>query len=78
MVGAVSIEEEQLTFEDGVIFCKYLYQSAIHKTLNGVPEEWMIFYKTHDLFEKLGYHFGNKDLERVMFKLNLDNLYSKL
>jgi len=78
MVGAVRIDEEQLTFEDGVIFCKYLYQSAIHKTLNGVPEEWSIFYKTHELFEKLGYHFDSKDLEKVMFKLNLDNLYTKI
>jgi hypothetical protein len=78
MVGAVRMNEEELTFEDGILFGKYLYQSAIHKTLNGVPEEWMIFYKTHDLLEKLGYHFENKDLEKVMFKLNLDNLYSKI
>jgi len=78
MAGAVHIEENQLTFEDGILFCKYLYQGAIHKTLNGVPEEWMIFYKTHELLEKLGYRFDNKDLEKVMFKLNLDNLYTKI
>jgi hypothetical protein len=78
LVGGLRIDEENLTFEDGVLFCKHLYHSAIHKTLNGVPEEWMIFYKTHTLLNELGYHFDNKDLERVMFKLNLDDIYMKI
>jgi hypothetical protein len=38
----------------------------------------MIFYKTHTLLNELGYHFDNKDLERVMFKLNLDDIYMKI
>jgi len=38
----------------------------------------MIHYKTHELFETLGYQFNLKDLERIMFQLNIDNLYSKL
>ena len=67
-----------MTFEDGILFCNYIFQCAIHKTLNGVPEEWMIHYKTHELFETLGYQFNLKDLERIMFQLNIDNLYSKL
>jgi hypothetical protein len=75
---AIYMNEEPLTFEDGIVFCKHLYQSAIHKTLNGVPEEWMIFYKTHEFLDSLGYHFDHKDLEKVMFKLNLDNLFRKL
>jgi len=75
---AKSIDHETLTFEDGVLFCKHLYQCAIHKTLNGVPEEWMIFSKTHEVLENLGYRFDNKDLEKIMFKLNVDNLYKKV
>jgi hypothetical protein len=76
--GAIHINEEQLTFEDGILFCKHLYQSAIHKTLKGVPEEWMIFYKTHEFLETLGYRFDNTDLERVLFKLNLDSIFRRL
>jgi hypothetical protein len=77
-VGGVNIDEETLTFEDGIIFCKHLYQCAIHKTMNGDPEEWIIFYKTYDYLDKLGYHFDTKDLENVLFKLNLDNIYKKI
>jgi len=46
--------------------------------MNGVPEEWIIFYKTHAILNELGYNFGIKDLEKVMFKLNLDDLYKKI
>jgi hypothetical protein len=38
----------------------------------------MIFYRTHEFLDKLGYHFDTKDLEKVMFKLNLDNIFRKL
>ena len=72
------MDEEKLTFEDGVLFCKHVYQCAIHKTLQGVPEEWMIHYKTHELLDTLGYQFDSKNLEKVMFKLNLDNIYTKI
>jgi hypothetical protein len=43
--------------------------------MNGVPEEWIIFYKTNVFLNKLGYNSDIKDLEKVMFKLNLDDLY---
>jgi hypothetical protein len=46
--------------------------------MNGVPEEWIIFYKTHAFLKQLGYSSDVKDLEQVMFKLNLDDLYMKL
>ncbi|HUT00767.1 MAG TPA: hypothetical protein VMY59_10655 [Candidatus Thermoplasmatota archaeon] len=46
--------------------------------MNGVPEEWIIFYKTHTYLSELGYTFNINDLEKVMFKLNLDNLYKKI
>ncbi|MCK5458513.1 MAG: hypothetical protein KAI20_01370 [Thermoplasmatales archaeon] len=45
--------EELLTFEDGVLICKHIFQCAIHKTLNGVPEEWDIFFKIHEILEKI-------------------------
>jgi hypothetical protein len=61
-----------------MLFCRHLYQCAIHKTLNGVAEEWMILYKTHAFLNGLGYHFDNKDLEKVMFKLNVDDVYRKI
>jgi len=77
--GSVNlIDEEKLTFEDGIMFCKYVYQCAIHKTLNGVPEEWMILYKTQELLDELGYRTNVKNLEKIMFTLNIDNIYSKL
>ncbi|GAF76604.1 unnamed protein product, partial [marine sediment metagenome] len=46
------MEDENLTFEDGIVFCKHIFQCAVHKTLHGVPEEWDIFYKTHEALEK--------------------------
>ncbi len=72
------MDEEQLTFEDGIIFCKHLFQCAIHKTMKGVPEEWIIFFKTHSVLSDLGYTYTPEALEKVMFKLNLDDLYRKL
>ena len=44
---------ESLTFEDGVLLCKYIYQSAIEKTLNGVIEQEQIFYKAYKMLNKL-------------------------
>ena len=44
---------KNLTFEDGILLCKYIYQSAIEKTLNGVLEQEQIFYKTHEMLSKL-------------------------
>jgi hypothetical protein len=46
--------------------------------MNGVPEEWLIFYKAHSVLNKLGYTSDVKDLENVMFKLNLDDLYMNI
>jgi len=40
---------EDLTFEDGVLLCKHIYQSAIEKTLSGVIEQEQIFYRAHEL-----------------------------
>ena len=72
------MEEKDLTFEDGIVFCKHIFQCAIHKTLNGVPEEWDIFYKTHETLEKLEGNLDNERLYEVLFKLNMDDIYAKM
>lgn len=77
-MGELDLEEEPLTFEDGVALCKHIFQCAIHKTLNGVPEEWTIFMKTHQVLTDLGYDTDVRKLEEVLFKLNLDSLYRKV
>ena len=63
------MEEKSLTFEDGVLFCKHIYQCAIHKTLNGVPEEWEIFFKPEEQ-DMFVYRLGNYTLLEV--KKNVD------
>jgi hypothetical protein len=70
--------EEALTFEDGIALCKHVFQCAVHKTLNGVPEEWAIFTKTHHVLSELGCDTDMERLEGVLFKLNLDNIYKKV
>lgn len=67
--------EEHLTFEDGVLLCKHIFQCAIHKTLHGVPEQWDIFYKTHKLLRKLGHKFSNERLYEVLYELNIEDVY---
>jgi len=72
------MNEENLTFEDGILFCKHIFQCAIQKTLNGVPEQWDIFYKTHDTLEKLDRNVDNERLYEVLFKLNMEDVYAKM
>ena len=67
-----------LTFEDGVILCKYIYQCAIHKTLRGVPEQWAIFFKTHETLQKLYPDLDNERLDEILFKLNMDDIYAQM
>ena len=80
--------EEKLTFEDGVLLCKHIYQCAIHKTLHGVMEEWEIFQKTHEVLSKLDEEkiqatftslesqMNKKRLDELLFKFNMDNVYA--
>ena len=72
------MQEENLTFEDGILFCKHIFQCAIHKTLNGVPEQWTIFYKTHEALETIDRKIDNDRLREVLFKLNMDDIYKKI
>ena len=64
---------EELTFEDGILICKYIFQNTIDKTLNGVIEQEEIFIKTHEILKKLNYKFNNKRLDELLYILNLEN-----
>lgn len=68
--------KKQLTFEDGILICKHIYQSAIEKILNGVIEEEQIFYKTHNILNKLNVKLNNKRLDELLYILNIENIYS--
>ena len=77
MLGSKTVKSE-LTFEDGVLLCKHIYQSAIEKTLNGVMEQEQIFYKTHDMLKKLDHNVNNERLDELLFHFNMDNIYVEL
>ena len=86
----MTADEENLTFEDGILLCKHIYQCAIHKTLQGVMEEWEIFEKTHEILKNLEQkrsqqiihafenQFDNKRLDEILFKLNMENVYATI
>lgn len=67
---------DELSFEDGILLCKYVYQSAIEKTLNGVIEQEQIFYKAHDMLEKLEYKFNHERLDELLHSLNMESVYA--
>lgn len=69
---------DNLTFEDGVLLCKYIYQSVIDKTLNGVIEQEQIFYKVHELLNKLDHNFNNERLDELLHMLNIENVYTMI
>jgi hypothetical protein len=68
--------EEDLTFEDGILLCKHIYQSVIEKTLNGVIEQEQIFYIAHNILEKLDRNLNNERLEELLYLLNMENVYT--
>jgi len=68
--------KDDLTFEDGILFCKYIYQSAIEKTLKGVIEQEQIFYRTYKMLNKLNYKSNNRRLEELLYLLNMENIYT--
>jgi len=72
------IMRDNLTFEDGLLLCKYIYQSAIEKTLNGVIEQEQIFYKAHDMLNKLDYNFNNERLDELLYILNMENIFTSI
>ncbi len=58
--------KKQLTFEDGILLCKHIYQSAIEKILNGVIEQEQIFYRTYKMLDKLDIKSNNKRLDELL------------
>ena len=69
---------EDLTFEDGVLICKHIYQNVIDKTLQGVLEQEEIFYKAHEQLCKLEKNFNNERLDELLYLLNMENIYATL
>jgi len=70
--------KESLTFEDGLLLCKYIYQSAIEKILNGVIEQEQILYKADCVLKKLDHNFDNQRLDELLYKLNIENIYTTI
>jgi hypothetical protein len=73
--------KNDLTFEDGILLCKHIFQCAIHKTLNGVPEQWDIFFKTHETLQSIQIHNQfqeSKRLNEVLYQLNMDDIFKKM
>jgi len=69
---------EEFTFEDGVLLCKHIYQSAIEKTLNGVIEQEEIFYRAHDMLDKLDHKYSHERIEELLHILNMENIYASI
>ena len=67
---------EELTFEDGILICKHIYQSAIEKVLNGVIEQDQIFYKTHKMLSELNCNVDKERLDELLYLLNVENTYA--
>ena len=67
---------DSLTFEDGLLLCKYIYQSAIDKTLNGVLEQEQILYKAQEMLEKIDNSFNHERLDELLHLLNMENVYA--
>ncbi len=67
---------EDLTFEDGILLCKHIYQSAIEKTLNGVIEQEEIFFKTHEMLGKIENNFCHERLDELLHMFNMENVYA--
>jgi len=67
---------DDLTFEDGVMLCKHIYQSAVEKTLGGVIEQEQIFHKAHEILSKLEHNFNNERLDELLYMLNMEDIYA--
>ena len=67
-----------LTFEDGILIAKYIYQSAIEKILKGVIEQEEIFYKAHKILKKFNSNPNHKRLDELLFILNMENVYTSI
>lgn len=70
--------KELLTFEDGLLLAKHIYQSAIDKTLKGIPEQEEIFYRAYNQIKKINNGYNNKRLEELLYILNIEDIYQKI
>jgi hypothetical protein len=64
-----------LSFEDGIIICKHIYQNAIDKTLNGVMEQEEILIRAHEMLNKINNDFNSERLDELLHLLNMENIY---
>jgi len=69
---------DKLTFEDGILLAKHIYQSAIDKTLKGVPEQQEIFFRAYNQIKKIDKKFDHKRLEELLFLLNIEEIYQNI
>lgn len=69
---------EDLSFEDGILICKHIFQSAIDKTLNGVIEQDQIFIRVYEMLSKIEKNYDNERLDELLFLLNLENVYATI
>jgi hypothetical protein len=70
------VMRDSLTFEDGVLLCKHIYQSAIEKTLQGVIEQEQIFYRAHEMLNKIEHNFDNERVDELLYLFNMENIYA--
>ena len=71
-------KNHDLTFEDGLILAKHIYECAVHKTLRNVPEQWQIYYKTYTIIHQLLGETDPRRIHDILYKLNLSDFYSNL
>ncbi len=69
---------DSLTFEDGILLCKHVYQSAIDKTLQGVFEQEEIFIRAHDMLSKLEHNYNHERIDELLCMLNIENVYATI
>ena len=70
--------KKELSFEDGILLCKHIYQSAIDKTLNGVVEQEQIFYRVHEKLSKIDHSFDHERLDEILYLLNMEDVYATI
>ena len=71
-------KNQELTFEDGLLLAKHIYECAVHKTLHDVPEQWQIYYKTYVILHKILGETDPRRIHDILYKLNLSDFYTSL
>ena len=69
---------DELTFEDGIILCRHIYQSAIDKILKGVIEQEEIFIRAHQQLKKLEKKYSRERLDELLYLLNMQDIYTAI